>query len=445
MIVALFLIVPRLAGQAHALELLEDATPAWLAVAVVVECVSLLFYSLLFRRLLGLLRWPVSLGLALRINLAGLAAAHLFSAGGVGGAAVTYRVLQKRGMPHALVLIAVIFQNAFAYLLLFALFAAGLVVLILRGQAGDFATLLAAGFVVLLLIGAGYGFWLLNHPSSLRRRAHQVVGWLERRIKRLQVDPAMLEEYLDGVVDGWRRLHREGLGPPQDRGPGRGLLGLRHRLPAAGDGRVPRERGPGQGDRRLRGRQRGRHLLPHARRPGRRGGRDDRAAGGLRHAVGGRRRGGAGVPPDQLLAADPRRARHLRERPLAFHAGRPPPSGSSPRRPASACLWYCPDVQDRRGGRSAGPQGIAIKKTLIRIVVFAVIVLALYLLLPKLVDTQATIQYISRASYVLLGVAVALEVAALAGYANLFRYILRVLDIRCGCATCGPSRSAASP
>ena len=39
-----------------------------------------------------------------------------------------------------------------------------------------------------------------------------MVGWLERRIKRLQVEPAMLEEYLDGVVDGWRRLRREGWG-----------------------------------------------------------------------------------------------------------------------------------------------------------------------------------------------------------------------------------------
>ena len=146
-VVALFLIVPRLAGQKHALELLQEATPAWLAVAVAVECVSLLFYSLLFRRLLDLLRYPLSLGLALRINLAGLAAAHLFSAGGVGGAAVTYRVLQKRGMPHSLVLIAVIFQNAFAYIVLFALFAAGLTVLILRGQGGDAATVIAGIFV----------------------------------------------------------------------------------------------------------------------------------------------------------------------------------------------------------------------------------------------------------------------------------------------------------
>ena len=81
-------------------------------------------------------------------------------------------------------------------------------------------------------------------------------------------------------------------------------------------------------------------------------------------------------------------------------------------------------------GGPADPWGDAIRKTLTRIIVFAVIVLALYLLLPKLVDTQQTLDYISNASYVLLGLAVLLEIAALAGYANLFRYILRVLDIR---------------
>ena len=55
---------------------------------------------------------------------------------------------------------------------------------------------------------------------------------------------------------------------------------------------------------------------------------------------------------------------------------------------------------------------------------------ALYLLLPRLVNTQQTLEYISRASYVLLVLAVLLEIAALLGYANLFRYVLRVLDIR---------------
>lgn len=218
--------MPRLAGQRHALELVGQASPAWLVAAVIVECVSIVFYSLLFRRLLDLLRYPLSLGLALRINLAGLAAAHLFSAGGVGGAAVTYRVLQKRGMPHSLVLIAVIFQNAFAYLLLFALFAASLIVLIIRGQGGDAATLVSTILVALMFVLTGYGFWLLNHPSSLRRRTHQASAWLERRISRLQIDPRRLDEWLDGVVDGWRRLRRDGWGHLRTVGHAAGYWGF---------------------------------------------------------------------------------------------------------------------------------------------------------------------------------------------------------------------------
>jgi uncharacterized protein (TIRG00374 family) len=69
-------------------------------------------------------------------------------------------------------------------------------------------------------------FWLLNHPSSLRRRAHQVVSRLERRVKRLHVDPALLSEYLDGVVDGWRLLRREGWGHLKTVGLAVGYWGL---------------------------------------------------------------------------------------------------------------------------------------------------------------------------------------------------------------------------
>lgn len=61
---------------------------------------------------------------------------------------------------------------------------------------------------------------------------------------------------------------------------------------------------------------------------------------------------------------------------------------------------------------------------------FALVVGALYLLLPRLVDMETTLQYLSRASYALLALAVVFEVLATLGYANLFRYILRVLDIR---------------
>lgn len=54
----------------------------------------------------------------------------------------------------------------------------------------------------------------------------------------------------------------------------------------------------------------------------------------------------------------------------------------------------------------------------------------MYLLLPRLVDTEQTLELIGGAEYALLGLALVLEVVALLGYANLTRFVLRVLDIR---------------
>jgi glycosyltransferase 2 family protein len=212
LVIALFLLVPRIAGERHALELLRDASPWLLAVAVLAEAVSLVLYSALFRRLLVLLRHTLSLGTALRINLAGLTAAHLFSAGGVGGAALTYRILRKRGLSHATVLIAVIFQNAFAYGVLFALFAVALVGLLLGGDEGSFAVLFAAAIIMLVVAGAAYGFWLLSHPTALRRAVRRALAALSRISRRAAVPPAQLEEWIDGVVEGWRLLRNHGHG-----------------------------------------------------------------------------------------------------------------------------------------------------------------------------------------------------------------------------------------
>ena len=76
------------------------------------------------------------------------------------------------------------------------------------------------------------------------------------------------------------------------------------------------------------------------------------------------------------------------------------------------------------------PGSTPIKKTLRHIIIFVVIVAALYLLLPRIVDTEKTLRLLSEAHYWLLGVAVVLEVLATLSYANLFRFILSVLDIR---------------
>ena len=105
--------------------------------------------------------------------------------------------------------------------------------------------------------------------------------------------------------------------------------------------------------------------------------------------------------------------------------------GRSTARSSGGASPRCGTVLDRPEGPPA--PGDAIKKTLRHIIVFAIIVVALYLLLPRLVDTQQTVQLLSGASYVLLGLAVALEVAALLGYANLSATSSRCSTSACAC------------
>jgi glycosyltransferase 2 family protein len=69
-------------------------------------------------------------------------------------------------------------------------------------------------------------------------------------------------------------------------------------------------------------------------------------------------------------------------------------------------------------------------KALRRSIIFLVIVAVLYLLLPKLIDSEKSIEYLRQGAWQLLLVAVVLEFIALLGYANLFRHLLDVLDIR---------------
>jgi uncharacterized protein (TIRG00374 family) len=103
-LVALYLVLPKLAGLEDSLRKIEDADPVWMAVALGINLLSFAAYIALFRGILGgagvsahvreRLDWRTSY----QITLAGLAATRLFSAGGAGGIALTYWALRRAGM-----------------------------------------------------------------------------------------------------------------------------------------------------------------------------------------------------------------------------------------------------------------------------------------------------------------------------------------------------------
>ena len=103
-LVALYFVLPELAGLEDSLRKIEDADPVWIAIALGFNLLSFAAYIALFRGILGgrsvtpEVRDRIDLRTSYQVTLAGLAATRLFSAGGAGGIALTYWALRRAGM-----------------------------------------------------------------------------------------------------------------------------------------------------------------------------------------------------------------------------------------------------------------------------------------------------------------------------------------------------------
>ncbi len=99
MVIAIYFLLPQVAGLGDATKEIGDADPLWVGIAVACEIVAFGTYVALFRGVVGGDVLPLTWRESYEINMAGLAATRLFSAGGAGGIALTYWALRKAGMP----------------------------------------------------------------------------------------------------------------------------------------------------------------------------------------------------------------------------------------------------------------------------------------------------------------------------------------------------------
>jgi hypothetical protein len=98
LLVAIYVLVPKLFDLQDAVGKIGDGNPLWIAVGVAFCVAMFAAYVALFRGVVGErvihLNWRESY----QITMAGLAATRLFSAGGAGGILLTYWALRKAGM-----------------------------------------------------------------------------------------------------------------------------------------------------------------------------------------------------------------------------------------------------------------------------------------------------------------------------------------------------------
>ncbi len=174
----LYFVLPKIKGGSESIKGLGDGQPVWLAVALVLECISFIGYVMLFRTVFvrdnkTRITWRASY----EITMAGLAATRLFAAAGAGGIALTAWALRRSGMERRLVATRMV---AFVSLL-YAVYMGALVIVgfglyfgIFNGSA-PFAITVVPAIFALILWALFLGMSLLPGDTE-RRLAHWAKG-----------------------------------------------------------------------------------------------------------------------------------------------------------------------------------------------------------------------------------------------------------------------------
>ncbi|HEY7967107.1 MAG TPA: flippase-like domain-containing protein [Solirubrobacteraceae bacterium] len=203
-LLALYLLLPKLAGLHQTWGRLSHGNVAWLGVAAAAEILSIVGYALLFATVFGRdmprLDWRASA----QIPLAGIAAIRLIAAAGAGGVAVTAWALGKAGMEARVIACRMVANLALQYavylgaLVLFGvLLAAG----VLPGPA-PFALTILPALLSILLAAAVVSAVLV--PDDVERRLRAVASgprWWLRIVERLAAAPAALGSGMRTAVD----------------------------------------------------------------------------------------------------------------------------------------------------------------------------------------------------------------------------------------------------
>jgi uncharacterized protein (TIRG00374 family) len=199
LIVAIYVLFPKIVGADEALDKLDDAKWYWILVAVGFNVLAFAAYVALFRGVLGGTRDDavhrrLDVRASYQITMAGLAATRIFSAAGAGGIVLTYWALRKAGVPRrraACRMVAFLVLTYFVYLAALVVFGVLLRVGVLHGRAPLAGTVVPAaisgGIIALFLMIAAI-------PDDFERRIeHYARGYRRTRyLQRIAKGPATL-------------------------------------------------------------------------------------------------------------------------------------------------------------------------------------------------------------------------------------------------------------
>jgi uncharacterized protein (TIRG00374 family) len=199
LVVAIYVLFPKLVGADEAVNKLGDAIWYWIVVAIGFNVLAFGAYVALFRGVLGGTRSDevqrrLDHRASYQITMAGLAATRIFSAAGVGGIVLTYWALRKAGMPRrraACRMVAFLVLTYAVYLAALVIFGVLLRTGVLHGRAplgGTVVPAAVAGAIMALFL------MIALIPNDFERRIQHFAGGYRRvrYLQRLATVPATL-------------------------------------------------------------------------------------------------------------------------------------------------------------------------------------------------------------------------------------------------------------
>jgi putative heme transporter len=199
LVVAIYVLFPKIVGADEAVNNLDEATWYWILVAIGFNVLAFAAYVALFRGVLGGTRDDevhrrLDLRASYLITMAGLAATRIFSAAGAGGLVLTYWALRKAGMPRrraACRMVAFLVMTYFVYTAALVIFGVLLRTGVLPGEdplAGTVVPAAVSGGVIALFL------MIALIPDDFERRIRHYAGGYRRarHLQRVAKGPATL-------------------------------------------------------------------------------------------------------------------------------------------------------------------------------------------------------------------------------------------------------------
>lgn len=218
-IVAIYVLLPKVVGLDDALERFGEAKWYWLVIAAAFAIASFGAYVALFRGILGgtrndELQRRLDARASYQITMAGLAATRIFSAAGAGGIALTYWALRRAGMERrraACRMTAFLAVMYSIYLVALVVFGVLLRTGVLPGDNPVGGTIVPAAVAGVLLVLIGL---IALIPRDVERRLEKVSirrPRLSRLASRLATGPATVATGIRTAIDYMRHPKRGAL------------------------------------------------------------------------------------------------------------------------------------------------------------------------------------------------------------------------------------------